>query len=183
MQLGSLRFVQKQYAQAANAYQQALDRDAGSVDALRGFINTLLVQGQLDKAVAAVKSQIEKSPGNSGFYDLLGTVLLRNKKDLNGAETALQKSVDIDRNTDALIKLGEAQAGKGEVDQAIALYQQAIKDHPRNAGFYTLLGELYESKRDWNRAQLLSGGPGFGAERSPCLEQPRQRDPASGGQS
>ena len=84
---------------------------------------------------------------------MLGTVLFRNKKDLNAAETAFQKSVRLDQNSDALIKLGEAQAAKGEVDQAIATYQQAIKDHPRNANFNTLLGELYESKRDWKQAQ------------------------------
>jgi tetratricopeptide (TPR) repeat protein len=84
---------------------------------------------------------------------LLGTVLFRNKKDLNAAETAFQKSVQLDQNSDAVIKLGEAQAAKGEVDQAIATYQQAIKDHPRNANFNTLLGELYESKRDWKQAQ------------------------------
>jgi tetratricopeptide (TPR) repeat protein len=145
--------VQKQYEQANKAYQDALNRDANSSDALRGLINTFLVQNQIDKAIAMAKAQIAKVPDNSGFYDLLGTVLFRNKKDLNGAETALQKSVELDHNSDAVIKLGEVQAAKGEVDQAIATYQQAIKDHPRNANFDILLGELYESKRDWKSAQ------------------------------
>ncbi len=153
VQLGSLRFVQKQYDQAGKAYQDALERDANSSDALRGLINIFLVQNQIDKAIAAAKAQIAKSPANSGFYDLLGTVLFRNERDLNGAETALKKSVELDRNSDALIKLGEVQAAKGEVDQAIATYQQAIKDHPRNPNFHILLGELYESKRDWTQAQ------------------------------
>ena len=153
VQLGSLRFVQKQYDQAGKAYQQALDRDVNSNDALRGLINTFLVQNQADKAIASAKTQIAKAPGNSGFYDLLGTVLFRNKKDLDGAEAALRKSADLDRNSDALIKLGEVLAAKGEVDEAIATYQQAIKDHPHNANFSVLLGELYESKRDWTQAQ------------------------------
>jgi tetratricopeptide (TPR) repeat protein len=153
VQLGSLRFVQKQYDQAGKAYQDALNRDANSSDALRGLVNTFLVQNQIDKAIAVAKTQIAKVPDNSSFYDLLGTVLFRNKKDLNGAEAALKKSVELDRNSDAVIKLGEVQAAKGEVDQAIATYQQAIKDHPRNANFDILLGELYESKRDWKSAQ------------------------------
>jgi tetratricopeptide (TPR) repeat protein len=158
VQLGSLRFVQKQYDQAGKAYQEALDRDANSSDALRGLINIFLVQNQIDKAIAAAKIQIAKVPGNSSFYDLLGTVLFRNQKDLNGAEMALKKSVELDRNSDAVIKLGEVQAAKGEVDQAIATYQQAIKDRPRNANFYILLGELYESKRDWKQAQTAYQG-------------------------
>ncbi len=153
VQLGSLRFVQKQYDQAGQAYQEALDRDVNSSDALRGLINTLLVQNQLDKALAVAKAQIAKAPDNSGFYDLLGTVLFKNKRDLNAAEIALQRSAELDRNSDALIKLGEVQAAKGEVDQAIVTYQQAIKDHPRNSDFHILLGELYESRRDWKQAQ------------------------------
>jgi tetratricopeptide (TPR) repeat protein len=153
VQLGSLRFVQKQYDQSGKAYQDALNRDANSVDALRGLVNTFLVQYQIDKAIAVAKAQIAKVPDNSSYYDLLGTVLFRNKKDLNGAAAALQKSVEIDRNSDAVIKLGEVQAAKGEVDLAIATYQQAIKDHPRNANFSILLGELYESKHDWKPAE------------------------------
>ena len=41
---------------------------------------------------------------------------------------------------------------KGSVDQAIATYQQSLKDNPREASFYILTGELYESKRDWKQA-------------------------------
>ena len=45
------------------------------------------------------------------------------------------------------------QAAKGDVDQAIATYQQAIKDHPGTPEFYTLLGDCTESKGDWSQAQ------------------------------
>jgi len=130
-----------------------LDRDPNSSDALRGLINTLLVQNQIDKAIATARTQISKAPENGSFYDLLGTILFRNKKDLEGAEMALQKSVDLDHNSDASIKLSEVQAAKGEVDRAIATSLQAINSHPRNANFEVLLGELYESKRDWKQAQ------------------------------
>ena len=81
-------------------------------------------------------------------------MLFRDKKDLNGAEAAFNRSVELDKNnSDAVIQLGQVQAAKGEIDQAIATYQQAVKDHPRVPEFYTLLGELYGSKRDWTKAQ------------------------------
>lgn len=154
VQQGNLKFVQKRYGEAGKAYQEALDRDPNSTDALRGLMNSYLSQNQSDKALAVANAQIAKSPANSSFYDLLGTVLLRNKKDLNGAETAFKRSIELERtNSDAVIKLGQVQAAKGEIDQAIATYQQAVKDHPDVAEFYTLLGGLYESKRDWPRAQ------------------------------
>ena len=154
VQLGNLNFVQKQYGPAGRAYQDALDRDANSVDALRGLMNTLLAQNQADKAIAIVHDQIAKSPDNSGFYDLLGTTLATNKKDWNSAEAAFRKSADLDKdNSDALMKLGEVLAEQGHTDEAIAIYQQAVKDHPREASFYILMGELYEAKQDWKKAQ------------------------------
>ena len=154
VQRGNLKFLQKQYEDAARAYQQALDRDPNSTDALRGLMNTYLAQNQMERAVAIANAQIVKSPANSSFYDLLGTVLLRNKKDLNAAEPALRKSVELDKsNIDALLKLAQVQAAKGNFDQAIATCQQAVKDNSNLWEGYLLLGQLYESTRDWNKAQ------------------------------
>jgi Flp pilus assembly protein TadD len=45
------------------------------------------------------------------------------------------------------------QAAEGNLDRAIATCQQAIKDYPHMPEFYVLLGELYESKRDWSNAR------------------------------
>ncbi len=154
VQLGNLKFVQKQYSDSAKAYQDALVRDSNSTDALRGLMNTYVAQNQVDKAVAAANAQIAKSPNNGSFYFLLGSVLFRAKKDLNGAEAAFSRSVELDKNnSDAVIQLGQVQAAKGEIDQAIATYQQAVKDQPRVLELYTLLGGLYGSKRDWIKAQ------------------------------
>jgi tetratricopeptide (TPR) repeat protein len=154
LQLGNLKLVQKQYPDAAAAYQQALDHDPVSHDALDGLMNTYLAQNQMDKAISVANAQIAKSPNSSAFYDLLGTTLFNNKKDLDGAEAAFKKSAELDKNNaDALLKLGQVQAAKGSPDQAIATYQQAIKDNPREASFYIFTGELYESKQDWNHAK------------------------------
>ncbi len=153
VQLGNLKYIQKQYPEATQAYREALGRDPNSNDALRGLMNTYLIQNRAEEALAAVNLQITKDPNNSGFYDLLGTVLLRNKKDLNAAETALRRAAELDKdNTDAVIKLGQAQAQNGGADRALATYLQAIRDHPSVPDFYLLLGQLYESKQDPSRA-------------------------------
>ena len=69
VQMGNLRLAQKQYSDAAKAYQDALDRNADSTDALRGLMNTYIAEKQIDKAIAAAKAQILKSPNNSRFYE------------------------------------------------------------------------------------------------------------------
>jgi tetratricopeptide (TPR) repeat protein len=156
IQLGSIQLVQKHYADAEKFYQQALDKDPSSSEGLSGLMNTYFAQKQPDKAIAAAYAQIAKSPNNSNFYDLLGTALFNGKKDLAGAETNLRKAIQIDKNNvDALEKLGKVQIQEGSVDQALALYQQSIKDNPREVGFYILAGELYEAKKNWEEAKSM----------------------------
>jgi tetratricopeptide (TPR) repeat protein len=153
--MGKLYELQKQFAEATKFYQQALDKDAGSTDALQGIMNVYLAQKQPDQAIAAARAQIAQSPATSGFYDLLGTVLFQ-RKDLKGADSALHKAIELDENNaDALLKLGQVQAAEGSVSQALATYQQSIQDHPREIAFYILAGEMYESQRDWNNAKAM----------------------------
>ena len=156
VQLGNIQLVQKHYAEAERFYQQALDKDPSSADGLSGLMNTYFAQKQFDKAIAAANAQIAKSPNTANFYDLLGTALFNGKKDLPGAETALRKAIELDKtNTDALEKLGKVQVQEGAADKALALYQQSIKDNPREVTFYILSGELYEAKKDWDQAKAM----------------------------
>jgi cellulose synthase operon protein C len=156
VELGNVQLAQKHHAEAEKFYQQALDKDPSSAEGLSGLMNTYFAQKEYDKAIAAANVQIAKSPKTSNFYDLLGTALFNGKKDLPGAEAALQKAVDLDKNnTDALEKLGKVQVQEGNVDQAITLYQQSIKDNPREVRFYILTGELYESKQNWDQAKSM----------------------------
>ena len=156
VQLGNIQLVQKHYAEAEKFYQQALDKDASSTEGLSGLMNTYFAQKQPDKAIAAANSQIAKSPTNSNFYDLLGTALFNGKKDLPGAEAALRKAIQLDKNNvDAVEKLGKVQVQEGSADQALALYLQSARDNPKEATFYILSGELYEAKKDWDQAKNM----------------------------
>jgi tetratricopeptide (TPR) repeat protein len=156
VQLGNIQLVQKHFAEAEKSYRQALEKDPSSVEGLSGVMNIYFAQKQFDQAIAAANAQIAKSPNNSGFYDLLGTALFNGKKDSGGAEAALRKSIDLDKNNlDATEKLGKVEIQRGSADQALALYLQSIKDYPKEIRFYILSGELYEARRDWNHAKTM----------------------------
>jgi tetratricopeptide (TPR) repeat protein len=119
-------------------------------------MTTYVEQKQYDQAIAAANAQIAKSPNTSNFYDLLGTALFDGKKDYSGAETALRKAIELDKNnTDALEKLGKVQIQEGKLDQALALYQQAIKENPREGRFYLLSGQLFEVQQNWDQAKAM----------------------------
>jgi len=83
-------------------------------------------------------------------------VLYNYKKDLPGAEAALRKSVDLDKNNgDAIEKLGKIQIQRGSADQALALYRQSIKDNPRDIAVYILAAKLYEGQNNWDQAKSM----------------------------
>ena len=154
LQMGNIQLAQKHFAEAEKLYQQSLDKDPSFTEGLSGLMNSYFADKQPEKAIAAANAQIAKSPNNANFYDLLGTALFNGKKDLPGAEAALRKAIDLDKNnTDALVKLGKVQVEEGSADQALALYQQSIKDNPREVHFYILAGELYGAKKDWEHAK------------------------------
>jgi len=154
VQTGNLRYAEMQYAEAATAYQTALDKNVNSTDALRGLMNSYIAQKQVDKAIAVAEAQIAKSPASSGSFSLLGSVLFYYKSDLSGAETALRKAVALDaHNVSASLRLCQVLAAKGEIDQAIVSNQQAIKDNPRYAELYLQLGNLLESRLNWKGAE------------------------------
>ena len=81
-------------------------------------------------------------------------MLFHSKKDLSGAEAALEKSSALDKhNSDALLNLCQVRAAKGEIDEAIATAQQALQDNPREPNLFVLMGKLYEAKPDWKKAE------------------------------
>lgn len=154
VQLGNLKLAQKQYPDAVRAFQDALDRNMDSTDALRGLMNTYLAERQVDKAEATVNAQIAKSPANSRFYELLGAILFHSKKELGAAEAALQKSVELDpRNSAAILLLCQVEAARGHVAQAIAVGERSLKDDPRQAGLTVLVANLHASMGEWKQAE------------------------------
>src|SRR5438270_7228763 len=117
VQMGNLQVLKKKYKDAEQHFRQALDRDPNASDALVGIVNVYLAQKQVDKAIGAINEQVAKTPNNSAFHDLLGTVLFDHKKDAAAAEVELKKAAELDRgNSDALLKLGQVQASEGHAD-------------------------------------------------------------------
>jgi Flp pilus assembly protein TadD len=76
------------------------------------------------------------------------------RKDFGSAQTALTKAVELNKNnTDAYGKLCQLQRDTGAVDQAISTCNDGIRNNPKEAGLYTLLGSVYEAKHDLEKAK------------------------------
>jgi tetratricopeptide (TPR) repeat protein len=136
-------------------YEQALTNDPTAADALVGIARADSEHNKGDEAIARIQAQIAKVPNQGNFYYLLG-VVLSDKKDYGGAETAIKKSIELDKtNSDALLKLGQVQIAAGNTDQAISTYEKSVQSNPTDSRFYVLLGEMYESKQQFPQARQM----------------------------
>src|SRR5262252_2306357 len=156
VQLGNLRMAQNRPADAQKAFQQALEQDPNSTDALGGVLNGYLLQKQPDKAIAVATAQLAKYPKNVGFHIIMGRLLFEQNKDADGAEAEFRRATELDKNNaEAPLSLGMVQSARGKVDQALQTYLDAAKNNPKEVGFLLFAGGIYESKRDWNHAKEL----------------------------
>ena len=119
------------------------------------MVGIYMQQKQPAKALARVNAQIAKAPGNS-TYELVLAQLLISGRDLEKAEAALEKAVELNKNNvDAFLLLGQVQKSRGSLDKAAASYQRSTQENPRDARGYVLLGTVEEARGNWQKAQEL----------------------------
>ena len=153
--LGNLRYLQGKLADAGNLYEQALQKDPDYVDAMQGLMAVGMQQRQADQTLARVDEQIRRSPNNSSYYTLRGTLLLA-KSDYDGAIAAFTRAIELNRNNvDAFALLGQVYGLRGSIPQAIASYEQSIRSNPNNVRSYVLLGSLEYARHDYKRAEQM----------------------------
>jgi tetratricopeptide (TPR) repeat protein len=156
VQIGNLRAAQNNPADAQKAFQQALDLDPNSADALGGVLNGYLLQKQPDKALAVASAHLAKYSNNTGFHIILGRLLFEQKKDLAAAEAEFRKAAEIDKNnTEALLSLGMVQEAQGKTDDALSTYLDGARNNPNEPRFNLLAGSIYERKQNWDKAKQV----------------------------
>jgi tetratricopeptide (TPR) repeat protein len=153
LQLGKLRFVQKRFQDGSVLLEQALRNDPDSVEALRLLIGYDLYQKHPERALARVNAQIDKSPKNSRFYDLLAQLQVQNKNLAQAAATA-QKAIQLNSaDGDAVRLLAQIAVQRGQTAGAIDAWQKWSNTHPNDAGALAVLGTLEESRGNMKKAE------------------------------
>jgi tetratricopeptide (TPR) repeat protein len=153
VKLGDLRLRQRKLVEAELFYRQALTQDASSLEAIRGIVQVNLAKGKPADALKVVNDQLQRNQNSAGLYLLQGELLLQTKQpDL--AYVAFSHSVQLDgKNPAALTRLAQLQASKGQSQESIGHYQNAIALLPRDIALYVALGGLYDSLGNWQEAQ------------------------------
>ena len=155
LRLGELRLSARRYKEADQLFEQALERDPNSVEAMQALLASGTAQKlPSSKLVARVNAQIAKAP-NSAFYAMLGG-LEAQAHDFPNAVQHLQKAIEMDKNNAAAFgMLAQVQFASGSSDQAIATYQSWIQQNPKDVRPYLMLGALHDLKNNWQQAQQM----------------------------
>lgn len=153
--LGAALIEREQFAEAAEAYRQALAllaTGAGSDDpwALHLFrASALESAGRWEEAKQDMATAMGLSPDNPLLLNFLGYGQLERGENLDAAEAMVRKASAL-RPDDASItdSLGWAQFKRGRTDEAIATLQRAADGDPAQAEIHEHLGDaLYTAGR------------------------------------
>ncbi len=138
--------AEKNIESAEAELKKAIEIDEEYLPAYSAYASILVGRNQTDAAIEQYRKVVEKKPSAS-VHTLLG--ILEDARN-NGAEAEknYRKALELAPNSPiAANNLAWllAETG-GNLDEALALAQTAVKRNPNNAGFYDTLGWIYHKK-------------------------------------
>lgn len=108
--------------------------------------------GKPAESVRLIDEAVAANPESSSLAQLKGMVAL-SQRDLAAAESNLKRAIDLDpKNLEAYQQLAGVLRVSNRVDEAIGLYEQAVKEKPDSGPAHHLLAVLYEMKGDNEKA-------------------------------
>jgi spermidine synthase len=139
--IGVTLLRENRYAEAAEAFREALKRRADSSDANRNLGSALVATGHTSEALEYLRRSVQLAPDNGGAQYELGNLLLERREfaeaatHLRAALRAMPQAAGVHNN------LGMALASMGELHEATEQFEQAValepnyKEARRNLGF------------------------------------------------
>jgi tetratricopeptide (TPR) repeat protein len=128
---------------AAGAYQDALDIDPASIEALTALSWIRHEQGSRESAETLARKAIEVAPRTALLRYRLGVLRLE-AGDLQEAEANLLLSHDLDpRQPEPLVALGDIERRRGHATQAMEMYRRALALGARETETRTALASLH----------------------------------------
>ncbi len=107
--------------------------------------DTLTRAGNADLAIKTYETLIKYKP-SAKAYGELGGVYGRYKQDLTKAEEYVRKALELEpNNTDVIIKLGTIHAMRGQMQQALEIFESGLAIDPDNPGLLKNIGITYHN--------------------------------------
>jgi putative PEP-CTERM system TPR-repeat lipoprotein len=146
-------------ADAKLSYQQAIDLDPVSSDALQGLINIAIAQNKLDQASQRLEELLRIAPKDAETSNLQGLIYAR-KQQYAEAEASYQKAIEL-LHEKQLSRVGfsvrsglvQAQLVQGKFDKALENVEQLIKAQPKHPSPKYMRALIAYEQKDYKLAQ------------------------------
>jgi tetratricopeptide (TPR) repeat protein len=144
------------FASAANAYTQAIDRDPNLAAAYNGRGECFLEVQQLDMASNDFNNALERTPADPKVLSNIGHILVNYSRDAASAETAIRRLDDAilgnPEDARAYRDRGYAHALLREFDKAEADIKKAAEIDPADHENFAVLANIYLFQDDYSQA-------------------------------
>src|ERR1700758_4835241 len=162
--LGAAYEQRKDYKSAIDAYKHAIVLDRDNLDAIRGFAENLLNDGQLDAALDQFKVIADANPEDAQTYVRMAEIYRRQGKydlsleNLKRADTLVPDTMDVPYSMAAVYQ------AQGRYEEAIKLLQDLVRkteksetgtsqsDRNNRAIFIERLGMIYREQENYPAA-------------------------------
>jgi Tfp pilus assembly protein PilF len=160
---GNALLEQKQYAEAAAKFQQALPLAKGKnrEAVLTRLADSYSKAKDKDKAIATYEEAIQADPASAGLHNNLGNVYA-DGGDVDKAKAEFQKAAELDPAGAAqyYFNLGAILYNTGKMDDAVAAFQKATSTDPKYANAYFWLGQALMGKATTDENGNVVAAPG-----------------------
>ncbi len=148
------------YVNAANSFKRILEINPDHAPTLLRMANVIMQSQRVDNvnydaAIKLLKRALDLSPDIPEILETLGIALF-NLGNITEAEKYFQKLIKTQKEEAAWYYLGLAAFSRGNTEQAMALFSQALKINPTNPDlwYYHGLAAMYSNKPEEAKSSL-----------------------------
>jgi tetratricopeptide (TPR) repeat protein len=183
--LGRLNGFLHNTPEAEKNFNQALQLEPESEEALVGLAELYQQLGDSKRAAEKLKAAVDKHPSPRTLYALAQAY--EDLEDYKAAADALQHALEAGAEDERIpAELGRDLMASGQMDEALKLYQEMAGQNPRDpetqlrlCEIYTKKGDLVKARGAFSRVKVLAGNnPRVRFAEVPLLEAEGKRDQA-----
>jgi tetratricopeptide (TPR) repeat protein len=146
---------EKARAQMLKAEQDGFALDKSNPELLLIKGRRLLLEGQVDGAVSAIREAIKMDSTRAQLYVELAKALMAKQGGEKEAAEALTTALKTMGDSPKLVvMLGNAYRRQGKLEEALTQYQRAVKDpKAKNPEARLAMGTIYRERSEWDKAR------------------------------
>lgn len=165
LNIGLVRSMRQNFADAEIAYNRALSLDSSFVQAYVNMADLLRLQGRDSQGESYLRAAIARDPSFAESHHALGLLLIR-KRELAEAVNLLKAAVELaPENARFSYVLGVALNSTDDFEGAMEVLKEAHRTHPNNRDILMALSTMLRDQQDFEQAlgyaqKLLALMPG-----------------------